>query len=101
MVAEPLKILSWEDPPPSPYGRPAGSSSTDRRYAEVAQQLREEPGRWAVVQEKTSHGSGLAHAINYGAVTAFRPPGDFEATYRRREGVTRVYARYLGDGYFG
>ncbi|BCJ45356.1 hypothetical protein GCM10010168_86250 [Actinoplanes ianthinogenes] len=92
------EIIRWENPPPS-RRNPGGVVGS--RWDEVAEQLRDERGRWAVVYEgDANNASSAASIIRMGNVACFRPTGDFEAVSRRSPstGRTTVYARYLGDG---
>ncbi|GIF08709.1 hypothetical protein [Actinoplanes siamensis] len=94
----PAEILRWETPPPP--ARP-GNGITGSRWDQVAEQLRDERGRWAVVYEgEANNASSIASVIRMGNVACFRPTGDFEAVSRRSPATGRVavYARYLGDG---
>jgi hypothetical protein len=86
-VSEQQQIIRWEEPPHSNRG-PGGGRAHSGRYSDAADQLRQKPGQWAVLLE----------SIRMGALLAFAPAGDFEATTRRISGRTVVYARYLGDG---
>lgn len=93
-------VIRWERPPPTQArngGRPADSYSS--RYAAIADELRANPGRWAVIDEFTgNHNRGLATKIRLGSMLCFTPAGDFESVSRRSDGVVLTYARYLGDG---
>ncbi|WIM97810.1 hypothetical protein ACTOB_001364 [Actinoplanes oblitus] len=92
------EIIRWENPPPP--ARP-GQHLTGSRWDGVAEILRDERGRWAVVYEgDVNNASSIASVIRMGNVACFRPTGDFEAVSRRSSttGLTTVYARYLGDG---
>lgn len=94
-MAEQAQIIRWEDPPPTHNSYPRITSFS--RYAAVADELRANPGRYAVVAEG-AHGTGLANHIKTGSVRCFTPAGDFDATFRVVNGVGTVYAAYLGDG---
>lgn len=92
-----MSVIKWEDPPTA-Y-RP-GRKNEPRRTAfwqTVAEQLREQPGRWALVCDDTawSYAGGVATQVKNGKITAFRPAGHFEAVTRTCDGF-RVYARYIG-----
>jgi len=89
------QVIRWEDPPPARSRRSAGVGHS--RYSALADQLRARPGQWAMVGEKPGADGGLATHIRMGQMLCFSPAGDFDATSRRVDGVTRVYARYLGD----
>lgn len=74
-------ILRWEDPPPPRRGfgdRGRWAENADLRA--IADELRANPGRWAVVAEAANPGS--ATHIRTGHYVAFRPVGHFEATLR-------------------
>lgn len=93
-----MSIIRWEDPPPA---NSTGRTNAPRRTAfwrAVAAQLREAPGRWALVCDEVewNYAGGTAGQITGGRLAAFRPPGSFEAITRTAYGY-RVYARYIGD----
>jgi hypothetical protein len=89
------KIVRWESPPPA---KGKGSTEPSSAFADIADELRANPGRWAVVKEQPGRYSGLATHIRMGQMICFTPSGDFEATTRRLGERTVVYARYVGDG---
>lgn len=102
-MREQAQIILWEEPPPvSARGRNGAMAAArlSSRYDAMAAQLRERPGRSALVAElPDGKSSTLASRINSGAISSFRPAGDFAATTRLGEdGVTRIWAVYLGDG---
>lgn len=84
--------IEFKSPPPD--GR--GGSLAD--WSEVARQLKERPGEWAIVAQGVS--ATLAQAIKRADRAAFAPAGTFEAvsrvssTGRKRD----IYARYVGEG---
>ncbi len=97
-VIEQQTVIRWEEPRASKRG-PGDGRGRSRRYAAIADQLRQHPGRWAVVAEAASPGtSALASHIKMGALQAFAPGGDFDAVSRKVNGLIAVYARYLGEG---
>ncbi|MFD6250688.1 hypothetical protein [Streptomyces roseolus] len=81
--------ISWTEPKPRPIGG----------HAEIAQQLRKNPGQWARIERPYGHASGrsVSYRINGGGL-GYVPAGDYEATHRMEDGATYVYVRYLGDG---
>lgn len=97
-MKEAPKVLRWEDPPHSMNvgnrsGRPA-----DSQWNPVAEQLKDERGRWGVVFVGERRGAmSVRSFISEGRRICFRPVGDFEACVRSWRGVHTVYARYLGD----
>lgn len=97
MTITPAKILRWENPPPARHVPGRRGSQFD----ELADILRDEPARWAVVYDgdnPTAAGS-IASKVKTGNVKCFAPAGSFEATVRKlREGRIAVYARYVGGG---
>lgn len=97
-MTEQAAIIRWEDPPPPKAGT-RSTSAGHSRYAPIAEGLRANPGRWAVVLEgRPGVGTALATHIRMGHMKCFTPAGDFEATMRSIGGRGLVYARYLGDG---
>lgn len=93
-MKEHAKVLRWEEPPPAKRGAVTSSS----RFDALAEELRAQPGRWAVIYDGTTKSfSGMAHHIRQGAIRCFAPAGDFDATYRASADGVRVYARYVGD----
>lgn len=100
-MPEPAQIIRWENPPPPARGRGGNHTGSRSRFTAIADELRARRGEWAVVEEKVlppRTQSGLATRICMGHMRCFGPPGDFQAVVRRKDGVSRVYARYLGDG---
>ena len=67
---------------------------THLKWNREAEQLRSNPGRWALIATKMN--SDAAHSfavrINTGSTQAFRPAGHFEAVRRHCE----TWARYVG-----
>ncbi len=94
---ETRSIIRWEEPPPSHMRGPGRGAAS--KWDSLAAQLREHPGRWALVDE--GNNASLIDTIKFGRAVCFRPAGDFEATTRKIPGTntTRVYARFLGDGH--
>ena len=77
--------LTWENPPaPIRHGG---------KWATEANELRENPGRWArLVELETRHKAAvLASQIKTGTLKAFRPGGSFDARSRG----PAVWAVYL------
>lgn len=85
-----MSEFKFEEPPPK---------ARKPRF-EAAQQLRENPGRWARVGSfsKRTNANSLASIIRRGASSVWAEPGDFDAVARATDGEFRVYARFLGDG---
>lgn len=95
-------VLKWEDPP---YSRHAGSGAgrggrpADSMWNGVAEQLRDERGRWALIyQGERKPAMAVRTFVTEGRRVCFRPVGDFEACMRSWGGVHFVYARYMGEG---
>lgn len=90
-------VVRSEDPPPTARRQPSDSRSAFWRA--VAEQLREVPGKWALVCDESEWGyaGGIAGQIINGRLAAFRPAGTFAATTRTVDGKYRVYARFIGD----
>ena len=84
--------VSWEEPPPP--------KKALRDYSLVAQQLRENPGRWARIDSfpHATAAGRMAYVIRTGRTSYWQEPGDFEAASRAVDGQFYVYARYMGDG---
>lgn len=81
--------IRFEDPPKAPSS-----------WADVAEELRAQPGRWAVVRDKSSgvKPNGFftyASRIRRGT-GPFAPAGSFEAVVRDVDGEMRVFARFVG-----
>lgn len=81
-------IVRWEDPPP------VGRSSSQRPWAVVAMQLRQHPGRWALIDEATTNPS-LTVRIAAGSAW-WKPRGAFRACLRVVDGHLNIYACYVG-----
>jgi hypothetical protein len=76
----------WADPPPQ-SGEPV--------WSELADQLRGEPGRWALLGQQLARST--AWHIQQGRYAAFRPAGDFQARVRNTNGNRGdIYVRFLG-----
>lgn len=74
--------LEWSDPP-------SGKWSTE------AEELRANPGRWALIKLSTDRKSGphrMAFLIKSGGLSAFTPKGAFEALVQGGQ----IYARFVG-----
>ncbi|HEY1179339.1 MAG TPA: hypothetical protein VGF17_24555 [Phytomonospora sp.] len=82
--------LVWEEPP--------AKTGRGGKYAEFAQALRENPGRWAVMATfragDKKRGWSLSNHVNAAKFVDFRD-GTFEATCRSVDDETRVYVRHL------
>lgn len=92
---EQARIIRWEQPPAQRSGTTRRGPAS--RYTKLAEQLRANPGRWAVIVETTKHGqSSLATQIRMGGIACFTPCGDFDARAIRTDGITTIYACYVG-----
>ena len=80
----------WEEPPPAPTKR-----SSESRYVRLVEQLRKNPGKWALARDKlTKPGArNLAFRLNVGGYGT-----GIEATYvlvGERANGWSVYARFV------
>lgn len=93
----PATLIRREEPPPP--AQPARPYTTRRsKLTPLADELRARPGEWWVVYEgPVGKATGMATHIRLGQMACFAPSGDFDATTRLSNGVTVVYARYVGD----
>lgn len=93
-----MSIIRWEDPPDSRKGKAGGRGFVrNPRWQAVADQLRANPGRWAVVAE--GENAGISGHIRRGKYAAMQPAGSFEAQCVGGGGsFPTVYARYVGAG---
>lgn len=83
--------MKWEDPPPD-----ARFTRRHEPWEQVAQRLRDDPLRWAVVAEGAN--PSLVTKIRKGQILAFQPAGHFDATSRgTRTKDVKIYARYIGE----
>lgn len=75
---------------------PKRTTNNRRNWADAADELRLNPGKWGALVEKPniSSASSMALAINRGTYAAFRPVGSYEAVVRG----TVVYVRYIVGG---
>lgn len=91
-------VLKWEDPPPSRKSSPASGRPADSAWNGVAEQLRGERGRWALIFRGDKQGaSSVRDFVTEARRICFRPVGDFEACVRSWDGKHYVYARYMGE----
>lgn len=90
-------VIRWEEPPAEVLKRRPWLTRSSK-LAPLADELRENPGAWALVYEGTSSGaaSGMATHIRLGQVAAFTPTGDFDAVSQSGNGLARAWARYVG-----
>ena len=86
-------VLRWEEPPPPRTGQRLGRERIP--WAVIAQELKDKPGKWAVVHEGAPDPK-LATRIEAGLSPWFRPAGTFEATQRSNGAIFTIYARYVG-----
>lgn len=90
-----MTVLLWATPPGQMRGQ---KPMVDDDWGSVAKELRDNPGRWGVIWEGDDPGyaANLASSVQVGRYPSFRPGGSFEAVSRKRDGVARVYARFVG-----
>jgi hypothetical protein len=88
----------------TPTIEPGGPGTHDRRdHAAIAKELRANPGQWAIVRAESSKtwakaaAGAMASNIRRGANRAYLPPWTFETVVEEKDGMLRVYARYLGS----
>jgi hypothetical protein len=91
-------VIRWENPPFTSHGRHLRRrpSVADDPYTPLAEQLRANPGRWAVVAESAPN-TYLASAINGGRTPAWQPAGYFEGASRKIGDWYTVWARFVGE----
>lgn len=100
--------IKWEDPP-----EPDSSHRFHRSglWAEIADELRAHPKRWAMIREDSAADRPIelvtatlrvfGRRIKHGETKGFAPAGSFETAVRRDRSaaVVRLYVRYIGaDG---
>lgn len=92
-----MSVIRWEDPPPTRKGKDGLRGWVKSPlWRAIADELRSQPGRWAVVAEDAN--PGVAGHIRRGHYEAFRPKGSFEARCVGSAGMLpTVYARYVGE----
>lgn len=82
-----MSEIKWQEPPADARGRD--------KWGPVADELRAQPGRWALVAEGVS--ASMSTAFKRGRIIAFQPAGSFEAVTRNVvDGRADIYARYVG-----
>lgn len=81
----------WEDPP-----EPQKGPNTSSKQQRIVNQLRNNPGRWAVIHTAPNTQAAWSYASwrKQGKSPAWTPVSDFEITCRG----SKVYARYVGEG---
>lgn len=89
-----MGVIRWEDPPEMRTG--AGPRMKTHAWAVIAKDLRDKPGDWGVVSEGHPDPS-IAPRIKTAKSPWFAPAGSFQVKTRRTNGVTVVYARYIGE----
>lgn len=95
-MKEQAEILRWEDPKPSQRHRE--SHPRVSRFNAIADELRANPLRWAVIAEFPGRSrTALSTHVRIGAISCFTPAGDFDAVARQVNDHTAIYARYVGD----
>ncbi len=77
-------------------GPPNLSSNQRFDHAAIAQELRDNPGEWALLTENGAN--TLSMQIKRGQIAAYRPSGAFESVTRDVKGTrAKIYARYIGE----
>jgi len=99
MTAVQRKIIRWEDPPPPRNGRAGGGRPPGSPWDGIAEVIRDERGRWAVIFESrsASEAGSVRVKVSQGAALCFTPAGHFQARVRTINGVHTVYVRYVGE----
>lgn len=93
-------VVEWEAPSLEPGG-PGTHARKD--HGVIAKELRANPNTWAVVRAESDKtwakaaASALASNIRGGRNRNYLPGGSFEAVAEEKDGMIRVFARYLGE----
>jgi hypothetical protein len=85
-----MSDIEWGELPPDNRGRP------DNKWAEIADELRDRPGEWALIAKGVD--STIANKIRTGRYRSM-PRGQFEAVSRNSNVANRradIWARYIG-----
>ncbi len=86
--------ITWEEPPAVEPGK----RGREIKYLDVAEELREHEGEWALISENAW--ASMANQIKSGGLAAFRPRGHFDARAVTIEGASttraKIYARFVG-----
>lgn len=84
--------LEWKDPPETALG---GRGGSENKWRAIGEQLRANPGQWAVVDQKYTRASAtaLASRVRRGRMTATLGDGRFEAAV---SDDNEIFVRYLG-----
>ena len=72
--------VTWGEPP------------ADGKWAAIAEELQSRPRHWARLDEVGRNPRAYVTHINRGRLSAFKPPGTFEAKVVRGQ----LWARYVG-----
>lgn len=78
--------MRWEDPPED--GRKTRTRQPSK-WIPIAQELKSNPGRWALIADDKSHGYHIYARKQMGA--------GFEVITRKGATRRNVYARYVGE----
>jgi hypothetical protein len=91
-----MSEIHWEEPPKVDT---RGGRALREAWQTVADALRREPGRWALIATypQRTKANNVATRIKLGQISAFAPAGSFEALYRTVDGECRVYARAVPE----
>lgn len=86
--------VTWEEPDNVQRG------PRQHMYAYEAEQLRANPGRWAVIRKFTKDKRPSAYTmvslLKRGRLSAFQGEENWEAVTRTTGDTVKVYARYIG-----
>lgn len=89
--------LKWvEEVPPS-------TRHIKSKWLPVVEELKKNPGKWALILESSASTGSLHNVIIRGRTSAWQPKGAFEAAQRSKgkneEGkpIADLYVRYIGE----
>lgn len=88
-----MSDIEWAEPPATK----AGGGRSGGKHRKIADQLREHPGKWALIGR--SMAPSMVTQIRKGLIAPYAPAGSFEAVGRNYvDKRCDLYVRFVGEG---